>query len=63
VPNTPPNNSQFREKEADIEEEEEEEAETFMPSPFTALAKMQISRARRKRAPIMKALESEEAPK
>jgi len=63
VPNTPPGNGQFGEKEADTEEEEEEEEEAFVPPPSTAPAKMQISRAGRKRAPTMKALESEEAPK
>jgi hypothetical protein len=67
VPNTPPGNGQFREEDSDAEEEKEEEGDeeeaAFVPPPSTAPAKMQLSRAGRKRAPTMKALESEEAPK
>jgi len=58
--------------EEDEEEEEEEEEEKekqepiddpFVPPPSTAPATMQMSRAGRKRAPTMKALEAERAPK
>ena len=46
------------------EEEEEEEKEAVEePPPSTAPAMMQVSRAGRKRAPTMKALEAEKAPK
>jgi hypothetical protein len=47
------------------EEEEEEEAvdEAFMPPPSTVPAATTQSRAGRKRAPTMKALEAEIAPK
>ena len=51
------------EEEGEGGEEEEGEGgeEAFMPPPSTASAKLQLSRAGRKRAPTMKALESEEA--
>ncbi|ERF73029.1 hypothetical protein EPUS_07123 [Endocarpon pusillum Z07020] len=51
--------------EEEEEEEEEEEAidEAFIPPPSTAPAAMTQSRAGRKRAPTMKALEAEMAPK
>ena len=53
------------EKEEEEEEKEEEEAvdEALMPPPSTAPAALQVSRAGRKRAPTMKALEAEAAPK
>ena len=52
-------------KEEEEEEKEEEEAvdEALMPPPSTAPAALQVSRAGRKRAPTMKALEAEAAPK
>ena len=51
-----------KDEEEDKEEEEEEE-EALMPPPSTAPAALQVSRAGRKRAPTMKALEAEKAPK
>ena len=47
------------------EEEEEEQAvdEAYIPPPSTAQAALQVSRAGRKRAPTMKALEAETGPK
>ncbi|KAF7502878.1 hypothetical protein GJ744_004947 [Endocarpon pusillum] len=45
------------------EEEEEEEGDPFIPPPSTAPAMIQVSRAGRKRAPTIKALEAEKAPK
>jgi hypothetical protein len=47
--------------EEDIEEEAVEDP--FLPPPSTAPAAIQTSRAGRKRAPTMKALEAEKAPK
>jgi len=49
------------EKEEEKEEEEEEEEDVFIPPPSTA--PMILSRAGRKRAPTMKALEAEKASK
>jgi hypothetical protein len=58
------------EAEAETETEEAPEAETeeaindpFRPPPSTAPAALLVSRAGRKRAPTMKALEAEKAPK
>ena len=55
------------EEEKDTEEEEDTEEEAiedpFLPSPSTAPAAIQTSRAGRKRAPTMKALEAEKTPK
>ena len=48
------------EEEAEAEEEEED---PFVPPPSTAPPALTISRAERKRAPTMKALEAEAAPK
>ncbi|ERF76966.1 hypothetical protein EPUS_02678 [Endocarpon pusillum Z07020] len=50
-------------EEEEEEEEEEEKEEGFIPPPSTAPAAMTQSRAGRKRAPTMKALEAEKAPK
>ncbi|ERF75457.1 hypothetical protein EPUS_06989 [Endocarpon pusillum Z07020] len=55
-----PGNEEEEEKE---EEEEEAIDEAFIPPPSTAPAAMTQSRAGRKRAPTMKALEAEKAPK
>jgi hypothetical protein len=50
--------------EADDEDIEEEAVEDpFLPPPSTAPAAIQTSRAGRKRAPTIKALEAEKAPK
>ena len=53
------------EEEEDDGEAEEEAAvdEALMPPPSTAPARLQVSRAGRKRAPTMKALEAETASK
>ena len=58
----------FKDKEEEEEEEEEEKEEqavdeALIPPPSTAPAALSISRAGRKRAPTMKALEAETAPK
>ena len=46
-----------------MEEAEEAVDDPFMPPPLTAPAAIQVSRAGRKRAPLIKALEAEKAPK
>ncbi|KAF7511282.1 hypothetical protein GJ744_004847 [Endocarpon pusillum] len=51
------------EEEEEEEEEDEEEEDPFILPPSTAPAMIQVSRAGRKRAPTMKALEAEKAPK
>lgn len=58
-----PNTKEEEEKEEERAEEgkEEEEEEDFIPPPSTVPAI--LSRAGRKRAPTMKALEAEKAPK
>jgi hypothetical protein len=69
VPDTPPRRAPaathpplFSRVRPDEEEEEEQEIdEAFIPPPSTAPAA--LSRAGRKRAPTMKALEAEKAPK
>jgi hypothetical protein len=73
VPNTPPGddtsppNSLMAGQCGNGEEEEEEEEQAidkaFIHPPSTAPAIMQLSRAGRQRAPTLKALEAEEAPK
>lgn len=56
--------SEDKEEEKEEEEEEEEGVdEALIPPPSTAPARLQVSRAGRKRAPTMKALEAETAPK
>jgi hypothetical protein len=47
----------------EAEEEEQAVENAFLPPPSTAPAKIQVSRAGRKRAPTTKALEAEQAPK
>lgn len=42
---------------------EEAAEDPFLPPPLTATAALQVSRACRKRAPTMKALEAEKGPK
>ena len=51
------------EEEETEEEEEEEEEDPLIPPPSTAPPALTVSRAGRKRAPTMKALEAEKAPK
>jgi hypothetical protein len=68
IPDTPPHVHAHKEEEEEEEEEEHKEKEqpaedAFMPPPSTAPAMLQPSRAGRKRAPTMKALEAEQAPK
>ena len=60
----PPTSSEDKEEEKEEEEEEEQEVdEALILPPSTAPVALQVSRAGRKRAPTMKALEAETAPK
>ncbi len=60
---SPPSAPEIAPRDTLEEEEEEEEEDPFILPPSTAPAMIQVSRAGRKRAPTMKALEAEKAPK